>query len=260
MTKLVDPKEQVVKESEIYFTIELPSKGLLYPKLFEVKSMRVKDYKKLASSQKGEYIKALVEVIKDLSKDPERVNDLTVQDFNYILTWLRVNSVSDIYNLMVTCPSCGNEIEERINLTKLESTEFKDEFKDPVVISVNDVKIKLALPRMADYVNFDEFPEEEFWVKMQASAIVSKKTFEEKIEFVNTAPLKVSRKLASFLEISDYGLDFSRNTVCNKNIKEKPEDADVICGQEVAYLLPFRSELFGPTGADEEDFREAICT
>jgi len=64
---------------------------------------------------------------------------LDIEEYNYVLLYLRSISVSDIIKYKIKCPECGNEFNANINLSDVLNINF-DSYK-PII--VDDISIDL---------------------------------------------------------------------------------------------------------------------
>ena len=138
--------------------LSLPSKGLLYPKdsplssgTIEVKYMTAREEDILSSQnliEKGLVIDRLLESV---IADPKvKLDDLLIGDKNALMLGTRVLGYGPQYNVLITDPDTGLEVETSFDLSKLETTKpdeklFKNgnrfEFTLPVSKRVIEFKL-----------------------------------------------------------------------------------------------------------------------
>jgi len=114
-------------------TIELPSKGLVYPEdsplstgKIEMKYMTAKEEDILTSQnliKKGLVIDAL---LKSLIVTPINYNDLVVGDKNAIMIAARILGYGADYPVEIECPACGEKNKLTVNLTELVEKEIDE--------------------------------------------------------------------------------------------------------------------------------------
>jgi hypothetical protein len=134
-------KKQVVQESitekkyefptEI---VELPSKGLGYPKenllssgQVEMKYMTAKEEDILTSVNLIRKGTVLDKLFQSLIVSPINYNDLLIGDKNAIMVASRILGYGSDYQYNVTCPDCGQKIRSELNLSELNNTEFDED-------------------------------------------------------------------------------------------------------------------------------------
>jgi len=141
-----DLKEQLVKETQAQQAkeskfpteiIDLPSKGLLYPKdnplssgQIEMKYMTAKEEDILTSQnliQKGVVIDMLLRSLIVGNGQGQRVNydDLVLGDKNAVMVAARILGYGADYPVELTCPKCGNKQTETVNLADLENKQVE---------------------------------------------------------------------------------------------------------------------------------------
>jgi len=129
-----DANTSLIKESKFPTEIiELPSKGLIYPKdsalssgKVEMKYMTAKEEDILTSSnliQKGVVIDALLMALIIGNGEGRSVNynDLIIGDKNAIMIAARVLGYGAEYPVEMSCPACGVKQKQVVDLTSLEN-------------------------------------------------------------------------------------------------------------------------------------------
>ena len=118
--------------------VDLPSKGLLYPKdnplssgKVEMKYMTAKEEDILTSQnliQKGVVIDMLLRSLLVSNGEGQRVSydDLVIGDKNAIMVAARVLGYGAEYPAEMQCPACGTKHKVDINLTEFDAVEFDE--------------------------------------------------------------------------------------------------------------------------------------
>ncbi len=114
-------------------TVELPSKGLCYPKdnplssgKIEMKYMTAKEEDILTSANLIRKGVVLDKLFKSLIVSPIEYNDLIIGDKNAIMIAARVLGYGAEYNFEVTCPMCGTKNAMSFNLSNLKDAKFDE--------------------------------------------------------------------------------------------------------------------------------------
>ena len=138
----------------------LPSEGKVYSKPFDphvrLRSMTtVQELKRLNYSQYP--YRAMSEIIDDclIEKLPISAYDLNIVDYQYLLHKLRIVTYGPNYKLSSSCPFCGSNNTNVINLDEMNLINFDEkafkecsEFELPV--SKKHIKIRMQTPRILD--------------------------------------------------------------------------------------------------------------
>ena len=136
--------------------LSLPSKGLLYPKdsplssgTIEVKYMTAREEDILTSAnliEKGTVIDKLLESV---IADPKiKLDDLLIGDKNALMVGTRVLGYGKNYDIKITDPDTGLEVEHSFDLTKLETT------KPDEKLFKNGNKFEFTLPTSKRTIEF----------------------------------------------------------------------------------------------------------
>ena len=140
----------------------LPSLGRVYNKeinpTFKLRSMTtVEEMKRLNHSEKPN--KNIAEIIDDCLTEDIGISayDLCVPDFQYMLHNLRIVTYGPTYKLSSTCPWCGSNNINTVNLDNLALNEFNEElfakyseFELPSTKKI--IKLKMQTPRILDNI------------------------------------------------------------------------------------------------------------
>lgn len=137
-------------------TIDLPSKGMFYPEgsplrsgQIEIKYMTAKEEDILTSTnliQKGVVLDRLMDSL--IVTKGVKSSDLLIGDLNAVMVATRILGYGKDYNISISCPVCGKDVEQTVDLTQLgtenepTATSTK-EFTIVLPISKAEVTIKL---------------------------------------------------------------------------------------------------------------------
>lgn len=141
----------------------LPSLGKVYDREinpnFKLRSMTtVEEMKRLNHSEKPN--KNIAEILDDCLIDKIGISayDLCIPDFQYMLHKLRLVTYGPTYKLSSTCPWCGSNVTNTVDLEDLKLVEFDDntfskylEFELPVTHKI--IKLKMQTPRILDNIS-----------------------------------------------------------------------------------------------------------
>lgn len=137
-------------------TIDLPSKGVFYPEGSPLRSgtidlhyMTAKHEDILTSPnliQKGVVLDRLIDAL--IATKGVKTSDLLIGDLNAVMVAARILGYGKEYSATLACPSCGNDVEQTINLTELNMENEPEvgtipEFKITLPISKVEVTLKL---------------------------------------------------------------------------------------------------------------------
>ncbi len=128
--------QQSIAEKKYDFpteTVELPSKGLCYPKnnplssgKIEMKYMTAKEEDILTSANLIRKGVVLDKLFQSLIVSPVDYNDLIIGDKNAIMIASRVLGYGSEYRFETLCPSCGAKNQVSINLSDLGENKFDE--------------------------------------------------------------------------------------------------------------------------------------
>lgn len=163
-------KEQLVTTNESLYpteVIDLPSKGAFYPEgsplrsgQIEIKYMTAKEEDILTSTnliQKGIVLDKLMDSL--IVTKGVKSSDLLIGDLNAVMVASRILGYGKEYPISITCPKCGERIEEVVDLTTLKTENEPIEGKLPVmeiVLPVSKATVKLRLLTRADELAIDK--------------------------------------------------------------------------------------------------------
>jgi len=149
--------KQAVKELKFPTeTIDLPSRGLLYPKgsplsagTIEVKYMTAKEEDILTSQNLIKNGTVIDVLLKNLIVSPINYDDLLVGDKNAIMIAARVLAYGKDYEVELTSPTSGDKQKEVIDLTQFELKEF-----DPEIFNEGENLFSFKLPASKRTIEF----------------------------------------------------------------------------------------------------------
>lgn len=125
------------------YPISLPSKGLPYKGklnekkgVLEIYPMRAKEQKLIAGFAGGKKTEALNQLLKACFKDDIDPKELTTSDRLYILMWLRIISLGEVYKIELSCPNCSLRFDHDINLNEFEIKYIDDDFVEPFELTL----------------------------------------------------------------------------------------------------------------------------
>lgn len=225
--------------------ISLPSNNNIpnYPATVNVSCFTVSDMKTLIPLDDENYFPALVQILQNLCDYD--VTKLTITDFQYLVIWIRTNSVGATAEFVVTC-NCDNTFPYQVDLSKLPIKKLDSSYKEPFRIKYSQGELGLKLPKIKDYQKVLMQNEDDQWLYLMASTLNG--DIEENIKFLNSLSPKDLNKIKMFIDTYDYGVDILLKAKCNK------------CGSEVPFILPFRPNILFWNSSSESlrDFRMSI--
>jgi hypothetical protein len=159
--------EQVTETVFPTETIDLPSKGLFYPESSPLRSgqielhyMTAKHEDILTSTnliQKGVVLDRLIDAL--IATKGVKAADLLLGDLNAVMIAARILGYGKDYQVSLGCPSCGNSVEQTVNLSELETenqptNSSLDSFK--IVLPLSNAEVTLKLLTRQDELNIDK--------------------------------------------------------------------------------------------------------
>lgn len=180
-TEIEQVEENVQLGSAGNNILDLPSNGKLwYDKTIEYREIMVGDEEILTSATANTYARTLNAVIKGVLNDYDKYEELTVYDRDYIIVWLWANNYDPVKDITIKCgnPKCAEVSDHKVNLTKLEITDVKDNIVSPfpVKLSRSSMKeIQIRLNTVQDELNVEAYmeanPKSNFSMLMLVSSI-----------------------------------------------------------------------------------------
>jgi hypothetical protein len=154
-------QQQVTQQTYPTEVIDLPSKGLFYPEdsplrsgQIEVKYMTAKEEDILTSSnliRKGIVLDKLMDSL--IATKGVKSSDLLVGDLNALMVAARILGYGKDYKVSFSCPACGKEVSQVVDLTELDTINEPTEAGDKsmtVVLPVSKAEVVLKLLTRSD--------------------------------------------------------------------------------------------------------------
>lgn len=117
--------------------LQLPSKGRLgYPETVEYRDIMVADEEILASASADTYARTLNAVVKAVLNSCKFYEQMTVADRDFAVVWLWANNYTAKKNVEITCQHCDKKDTHIVDLTKLPTSDLKDNFKQDFEIPI----------------------------------------------------------------------------------------------------------------------------
>lgn len=172
----------VDSEDDILQSVELPSKGKLYPNSIKeilIDYMTANDENLLSTPElirKGTVMDELLK--RKIKTEGIKPSDLLNGDKDKIILQLRASSYGQFYDVKVTCPETGNEFEESIDLLTLNEKELSVEpdelmeFSFLLPMAKKTIKFKLLTSGEFDRV-LDAAEKQKQAYKSQVSEIIT---------------------------------------------------------------------------------------
>lgn len=243
--KTNSPKPSVATEENlnvIYSAVELPSKGKLsYPSEIHYRDILVRDEKEIASATEKTFVKVLNSVLKNLLKEQDEFEKLTIYDRDFLLLWIWANSYSTVKTVEVTCPSCGHKNRYDIDLTKLEVKDLSEDYVHPYKMTLpsgKEVTLKLItvgdeeLVRKFCAANTDV--DETFALLCNSVSFGVVTSLRDKIAAMDNFSGKDMSAIRGFHNKFKYGVNDKVSKECNS------------CGEVSEFSVPFQVDFFLP--------------
>ena len=239
--------------------IDLPSKGLIYPKesplssgVVEMKYMTAKEEDILTNVNLLRQGLAIERMLKSLIKSPINYEDLTLGDRNGLLIAARILAYGKDYSFKYTNPTTNQEEVVEIDLQNIKYKEVdwsklknKNEFEFVLPNTKNTVTYKLLT--VADDKKIDEEIKGMKKISGQEGGSISTRLKHQIISINGEYSVKTVR------DFIDSGALLSRDSVeLRKDIEKNTPDVDLSItfflkdGQEITTDLPMTSDFFFP--------------
>lgn len=235
----------------------LPSKGLVYSKAVKpnvkLRSMTTEEEMKRLGYSNLQY-KLLSEIIDDCLVESPGISsyDMCIGDYQYLFYKLREVTYGKDYKVEVKCPICGKTIQQTIDLSSLEVTEFSEDMLKHLDIELpktkKHVKLRLQTPRLLDDVKLraDELKKKSPNIKGEPAFLFTLESMIESVDGVVIDPVKLSQFVRSLpmmdvnyilksMEKIDFGIVTTTEANCSS------------CGGTFKYPFPITAEFFGPS-------------
>ena len=239
--------------------IDLPSKGLIYPKenplssgIVEMKYMTAKEEDILTNVNLLRQGLAIERMLKSLIKSPINYEDLTLGDRNGLLIAARILAYGKDYSFKYTNPTTSQEEVVEIDLQNIKYKEVdwsklknKNEFEFVLPNTKNTVTYKLLT--VADDKKIDEEIKGMKKISGQEGGSISPRLKHQITSINGEYSVKTVR------DFIDSGALLSRDSVeLRKDIEKNTPDVDLSItfflkdGQEITTDLPMTSDFFFP--------------
>lgn len=148
-------------------TIDLPSRGVFYAEdsplrsgQIEIKYMTAKEEDILTSTnliQKGIVLDKLMDSL--IVTKGVKSSDLLIGDLNAVMIAARILGYGKDYEVSFTCPSCGNKIEQTVDLSELKTENepvdnAPSDFK--IILPISKAEVTLKLLTRQDELNIEK--------------------------------------------------------------------------------------------------------
>lgn len=233
--------EQTQDSTYKYHMVNLPSKGKFgYSETIEYRDILVKDEKVIASATPDNFQKVLNGVLKSLLKDSSYFEKLTIDDRDFLLTWIWANNYPTKRKLEYSCGECGSKNTTEIDITELEIIDLADDFEitEYTLRSGRTVKIKpLTVNDEATIEKFAKSSGNEEWFVAQCMCI----------DLGIVMPLK---QKINHIEENISGYDMSKIRGIIKGMKYGVPTTTTVkcssCGEDNQIDIPFQVDFFLP--------------
>lgn len=237
-------------------TSTFPSGGLPYRSFstVEIRSFNIFEVEKASEANSRNADRVIRDILAATIKIP--VATLTRGDLIYLLFWQRINTFDPYYEIRVPCLVCNKAFNVRYDLRTLSLKKLDSGWNPDRVLEIGSHFIQMDLMRQRNEVEAEKyqkiFPELNFNVILYASAITTidgeKKTLQEKLDFL-TKELTDPRQYNAIRGYHEYylhGVSLDIQVDCP------------VCKEALSLELPFRADLFIPTGLDSSDIASQI--
>ena len=234
----------------------LPSKGLMYTTKFDphvkLRSMTVADEMKRLQATERPY-KVMTEIIDDclVDKLPISSYDMCLGDYQYLLHKLRVVTYGSNYNLLMTCPFCGETFKHEIDLNTIAVHEFDEKDFESTIKTPSGltVELRFTTPRDVDWISQrskeikKNFPE----LQGDPSFVLNLQTMIKTINGQPLDPVLAYDNLKTF-PMADINMIIQKATELNEKV-----GLDTVftahcnkCDHDVTSLFRYTTEFFRP--------------
>ena len=223
--------------SEQYISISLPSKGLAYKNVEKdkicIRPFTGKEEMLMAELNVNNVNQKLTAVLKNVLQgiDPKK---LTTGDAKYIMLWEAINSYTSDFLLDVTCEQCLQSSPIKFDLTKINSVELPDEYKEPQNIELSNRVVNVRLITLEDEISAVDWVKhnKSIYLYNYAKSIVDDKlTMLDKLQMLEDMSTKDLKLIKDFHKKYEHGPDMLANYTCP------------LCGNEGKLVLPFRYDI-----------------
>ena len=148
-------------------TIELPSRGVFYPEDSPLRSGTIDLYLMTAKHediltspnliQKGVVLDRLIDAL--IATKGVKSADLLLGDLNAVMVAARILGYGKDYLISMKCPACGQEVDQTVNLSELETTNEPENGKLPqfkLILPISKKEITLRLLTRGDELRIEK--------------------------------------------------------------------------------------------------------
>ena len=163
-------EEQSVTTNQVSFpteVIDLPSRGVFYPESSPLRSGQIELHYMTAKHediltspnliQKGLVLDKLMDAL--IATKGVKAADLLLGDLNAVMIASRILGYGKDYQVSLSCPSCGNDVEQVINLADLQMENEPEPGTVPqfkVVLPVSKAEVTLRLLSRGDELRIEK--------------------------------------------------------------------------------------------------------
>ena len=245
--------------------VDLPSKGLLYPKdhpcssgQIEIKYMTAKEEDILTSRnliQKGIVLDKLMESV--IIDEKVKLDDLLLGDKNAIMIATRILGYGKDYSVQVEDPNTGDKQEETFDLTQIKDKELDEKLfkkgQNEFELDLPASKVKITF-KLLTHKDEKEIEEELKALKkfQKASGVTSEITTRLKKAILSVDGDQTPKRINEFV---DYELLSRDSLALREHLREITPDVDLTftfisesTGDETDMDIPLNVEFFWPAG------------
>lgn len=238
---------------------ELPSKGKVYSEkinpVIKLRSMTTEhEMQRLNHSDRP--LKTMADIIDDCMVEPCGISsyDMCIPDYQFLLHKSRIVTYGPEYKAIHTCPLCGTQLNETINLESLEVKQFDESMNKYLSFELprtkDRISVKIQTPRMLDNIQIRAKEKKKQMASFRGD-------FEFLITLLETVDLVNGEKINDFqleeylrklpMMDSNYIINMANEFTKSFGLST---DREIICdGCGLAYKSPFRftSEFYRPS-------------
>ena len=162
MAKIAEIDLSFLKQSTT--ELELPSKGLPYPKghplatgKIHIRSWLTPEEKLIDKFDKGNYYSILKKLVQNITDEKFDVGDMTEADFFFVLYRVRFLTYGSTYIITNECPICREEIKFNLDLNQFK-IKYLESYKDVLEITLpqSGIVLKMRIPKFNDLIEATE--------------------------------------------------------------------------------------------------------
>lgn len=230
---------------DLYHPLTLPSQGKTYNGI-DIGSVLIRPYcgeDEVFLSQispvglEKNYLAVLKRIVQGI--DPKL---LTTGDRLYIILWEYINSYSDTMTVETICSHCLQKVKFVVDLKTVNVVGLPDDFKQPVsvVLPVSKKSVQLRLLTVGDEIEVENYSSHHNDASLYryARSVVGPEDPIAQLMEMRSWPAKDVARVRLFHEQMEHGPDMKAKVICSN-----PQ-----CMEEEEVVVPFRLELFYPTG------------